>query len=214
MTRTAAIVGLVLQADLAAHRLDEYLQATRVSLDRSEVALEIDLTPGANVAGDIIARIDRDGDRSISPAEAEAYGRQVLNDVTVTLDRRPIGMTLTSIEVPSVGEIRDGLGTLKLRATAPAEAAFSVRRDLYVRNAHLPESSVYMVNALLPDDRAIEVVKQVRDPRQSTSSIEYRVESRDAAPVAWVLFGLAGVCALMAFRRHQGIRVDAVIHEA
>ena len=47
----AAIVSrLAMRADTAAHRLDEYLQATRLSLARNQITLEIDLTPGANIA--------------------------------------------------------------------------------------------------------------------------------------------------------------------
>ena len=70
-----AVIVLMLSTAPAAHRLDEYLQAARVSLERTRVALEVDLTPGAKVADGIIALIDRDGDSRISPLEAESYGR-------------------------------------------------------------------------------------------------------------------------------------------
>lgn len=69
--------------------LDEYLQASRVSLERTDVSLQIDLTPGASVADSIIALIDRDGDNTISPSEAEQYGRVVLADIVLELDGRP-----------------------------------------------------------------------------------------------------------------------------
>ena len=53
----AATAGLllVLSASPSAHRLDEYLQAARLSLAHTRVELEIDLTPGASVADGIIS---------------------------------------------------------------------------------------------------------------------------------------------------------------
>ena len=44
---SAAALGvwLATPAPAGAHRLDEYLQATRVSIDLDRVGLEIDLTP-------------------------------------------------------------------------------------------------------------------------------------------------------------------------
>jgi hypothetical protein len=67
---SASVILLALPAESAAHRLDEYLQAARVSLARDRVTLEVDLTPGAAVTPAIVALVDRDGDAVISPAEA------------------------------------------------------------------------------------------------------------------------------------------------
>ncbi|MEO7156530.1 MAG: hypothetical protein ABI039_03145 [Vicinamibacterales bacterium] len=203
MTRVAAaaiVLSMMGPAAVTAHGLDEYLQAARVSFDRSALTLEIDLAPGVNVAGDIIRLIDRDGDLAVSPAEAELYGRRVLSDVSLTLDGNPLIMTLTRIEVPATGEMRDGLGTVQLRATARISPAVSERRVLYLSNRHLSESSVYLVNALLPEDRDIEVVKQVRDPRQSSISIEYRIAPSRVSKVSWALIGVFGLSGLVAFR--------------
>ena len=54
-----------------AHRLDEYLQATRVAIARDRIDLEIDLTPGATIAASIATEIDTDRDGRFSPAEGE-----------------------------------------------------------------------------------------------------------------------------------------------
>ena len=52
-----------------AHRVDEYLQATRLSIDLERVDLEIDLTAGAAMASKVFAWIDtnRDGEISAAP---------------------------------------------------------------------------------------------------------------------------------------------------
>lgn len=64
----------MLPASPAAHRLDEYLQAARIAFTGHEVELELDVTPGANIAADEALVIDRDHDGAISAAEAETWG--------------------------------------------------------------------------------------------------------------------------------------------
>ena len=48
----AAALGmwLTFPAPAGAHRLDEYLQTTRVAIDIDRVGLDIDLTPGTSMA--------------------------------------------------------------------------------------------------------------------------------------------------------------------
>ena len=119
----AVIVGvLAMPAESAAHRLDEYLQAARVSLARDRITLEVDLTPGANIAPAIVALLDRDGDNTISPIEAGTYGQAVLSDLALELDGRAVAVTLTRVETPSIDDMRDGIGTIQLRAAGQIEA--------------------------------------------------------------------------------------------
>ena len=197
----AALACAVLwPATATAHRLDEYLQAARVSLGRTRVVIELDLTPGATVASTIVPLIDSDADGVISPAEIEAYGRRVLADLTITLDGRDIVLQLTRIDAPSIGEMREGTGIIQLRATGRVSAGPGTRR-LYLQNRHLPEASVYMVNALIPDDRAITVVSQIREPRQSSAKIEYEIGHGRAAQATWLSISAIGLSALAIFRR-------------
>ena len=68
--RLGAIAVLLLFPGAAlAHRLDEYLQATRLSLAPDRVVLKIDLTPGVEVAPAIFAMITPNRDGRISEAE-------------------------------------------------------------------------------------------------------------------------------------------------
>jgi hypothetical protein len=182
---------VAISASLSAHRLDEYLQATRVSLAHTRATLEIDLTPGTSVADGIIALIDRDGDSSISPLEAESYGRDVLTDVICELDGQPIALTLSHVEVPSLDEMRYGMGTIQLRASGAVEPRLSLRRELHVRNNHQAGSSVYLVNALIPSDRGISVVSQTRDAKQRDVRIAYTVSPQWPKYLYWPILGLA-----------------------
>ena len=125
MTRIVAVTtALVLAASTGAraHRLDEYLQAARVAVASSDIEVHLDLTPGVSVAAEIFALLDADGDGRVSPVEAEAYGRVVLAEVSARLDGEPLGLTLTRVEVPTEGEMRDGVGTIRIEAAAASHA--------------------------------------------------------------------------------------------
>jgi hypothetical protein len=187
-----AIAGLllVLSASPSAHRLDEYLQAARVSLAHTRVELEIDLTPGASVADGIISLIDRDGDARISPEEAAQYGRNVLADVVLEVDGRAVTLTLNHVEAPPLEEMRHGLGAIQVRASGDVERRMSFRRELHFQNNHHAASSVYLVNALIPTDPGISVVAQTRDATQRDARIEYSVRPQWPKYVYWPLIGL------------------------
>jgi hypothetical protein len=186
-----------MSASPLAHRLDEYLQAARVSIARDRVALDIDLTPGANVADGIIALIDRDGDERISPLEAERYGRDVLADVVLELDGRPIALTLERVEAPSLEEIRHGLGAIQLRASGDVETRMTFRRELHFQNNHHAGSSVYLVNALVPSDPGISVVEQTRDAKQRDARIKYTVTRQWPKYLYWPVLGVAALVLIL-----------------
>ena len=195
-----AAAMLIASASLSAHRLDEYLQAARVNLSRARVALEMDLTPGASVADTVLTLIDRDGDGAITPLEAESYGRAVLSDLSVEVDDLPIAMTLDHVEVPAIDEMRQGVGTIEVRATGDI-AGGTGRRQLHFTNHHQPRSSVYLVNALVPTDDAVTVVSQRRDARQQDVRIDYEVSSQWPRYLYWPAVGAVVLILLYSGRR-------------
>jgi hypothetical protein len=193
----------VLCASPSAHRLDEYLQAARLSLGRTGITLEIDLTPGAAVAAEVIAAVDRDGDSRIVPLEAQSYARAVLADMIVELDGQAIPMSLLRVESPSVGEMRHGLGTMHIRAEGRVERGVGRTPQLHFRNSHQPWASVYLVNALVPSDTAVSVVSQTRDARQQDLRIDYNVTPQWPKQLYWPMLGLGTL--LIAFRRSLSV---------
>jgi hypothetical protein len=205
-TLSAAVIVFVLATpgESAAHRLDEYLQAARVSLDRERVMLEVDLTPGASVAPAVIAMIDLDGDGAISPAEAAAYGQTALGDLVLDLDGRSVSMTLTRAEVPSIGEMLAGAGAIQLRAVGAAGPHVVGRRVLRFQNNHHPRTSVYLVNALVPEDEGVAVLAQIRDPSQRSVRIEYQVRPRWHAQLGWMILASAALSTLAGLRAVRG----------
>jgi hypothetical protein len=189
---------MVLSIDGQAHTLDEYLQAARLSLVPERVALELDLTPGVAVASQIIAIIDRDADAAISPEEARGYGQAVMSDVRLTLDGRAVDVRLDRVEVPSTADLRAGLGTISVRASGSVDRLGAGRHSLQFQNNHRPGGAAYLINALAPDDPAIRVVSQTRDPIQREGQIEYEIRSSSA--VRWFWLAAIAACASL-FRK-------------
>lgn len=196
----AIVFAVALPARSTAHQLDEYLQATRVSLSRNRVVLEIDLIPGATIAPDVIARLDRDRDNAISPIEAAAYGKLVLGDLVLKLDERPVTMTLAHAEVAPIDALRGGIGAIQLRAVGDLEPDVTGRRQVYFRNNHQPTVSVYLVNALVPEDGDVSVTRQSRNATQQEVRIDYNVGLRWPVQLLWLVFGTTGLLTLMIVR--------------
>ncbi len=191
---------LALPASSVAHRLDEYLQAARVALSRGQVAIEIDLTPGATIAAEIVALIDRDADHRVSPLEAEAYGRAVVGDLILEIDGRPISLALTRVEISSVEEMSDGVGTIQLRLVGDVHEIAHGPRHLFFRNDHRPDRSVYLVNPLVPEHRQVVLAAQMRDPRQREIHLEYDVRAASRTELAWLLLAAGVLTTLLRYR--------------
>jgi hypothetical protein len=184
------IIGLAAPR-LGAHRLDEYLQATRVSLQRQRVNLEIDLTPGVSVARQVTTWIDTDGNGNISTSESAAYGRRLLASVALTIDGRAVSLDLDGVDAATVADMAAGIGTLRVRASGVVRSGGVGRHELVVINSHHPEASVYLANALVPADPGIQILDQRRTVDQHSFTILYEA----GLPVLWtrVCWGLSAL---------------------
>ena len=109
----ASLILLSLGNPAFAHRLDEYLQATMISLEKDRVAAQIRLTPGVAVFPIVIATIDTDHDGVISKAEQRAYAERVLADLSLSIDGDRLRLQLISAVFPKVEEMREGLGDIQ-----------------------------------------------------------------------------------------------------
>ena len=179
------VIALALAARTDAHRLDEYLQATRIGIAGDRVNVEIDLTPGVAVARGIFGLIDTDGDGLISKGESAAYADLVLRSVSLSADdeRRPL--RVSESYVPPFGEMSEGAGIIRVRASAALPKASRGRHRLIFANGHRPADSVYLVNALVPEDPKIAIVEQKRDRAQQEFTVDYEVGG-EVAPVRWL----------------------------
>ena len=200
-----AVVLLGLPRIASAHRLDEYLQATRISIAAGRIDAEINLTPGAAVADDVFAAIDRDHSGEISKAEAASYARSFVESLSLDVDGQRHSLTLGSYSMPTLEDMRRGEGVIRLHAMAAIPAAPAGRHHLRFANTHRADIGVYLVNAFLPTDERIRINGQSRDMLQREFDMDYSISAREngfemAAALPPIL-GLALAAAFFAVAR-------------
>jgi hypothetical protein len=198
----AAAVAVLLAGVRAAdaHQLDEYLQATRIAIEHDRIVLEIGLTPGVAIAEQIFATIDRNRDHQISGPEIEAYGRMVLQDLLLEFDGRAYPLTLARAGCPPWSDMREGLGTIRLQATADIPVGTAGHHHLQFANTHRSDIGVYLVNPLVPSSRTIAIAGQQRDVLQHGIRLNINV-MRPYTSASWILVPLVGMAAVVMYRR-------------
>ena len=156
----------------AAHRLDEYLQATTISVEKNRVQAQIRLTPGVAVLSIVLAKIDTDGDGVISEAEQQAYAEAVLRDFSLTIDGDRLRPRLVSMKFPVIEEMKEGRGEIQIdfKADLPRNGP---NRRLIFENNHQSRIAAYLVNCLVPQDPDIRMTAQNRNYQQSFYELDY-----------------------------------------
>ena len=184
VSRARPIVGLCLWLALTAqaHRLDELLQATLISVGPATVGLEISLTPGIEIARGVISRMDTNRDGVISTAEARDFTAEVLQFVAVTLDGRKLTIEQNETSVSPPGELRAGVGVVRISAMARLGSVPDGEHRLAFENRYLEGGSAYLVNALTPASSAVEILRQDRDERQTTFRLAYALHAAGPEP--------------------------------
>jgi HupE / UreJ protein len=168
-----------------AHRIDEYLQATIFSLKLNQAHASMRLIPGVMVAPSVIAMIDANHDGVFSENEKRAYADRVLGDLSLSVDGQAVKPQLDSWNIPDAAQLRDGLGEIHLEYHVDLPPSAAVNRALVLANRHLNESSVYLVNVEVPQDRTLRVVDQKRNPRQSVYELDYQETDMAGSAHRW-----------------------------
>jgi hypothetical protein len=207
---TALALVLLAGVSTSAHRRDEYLQAARLGIDPAGVELALDLTPGIAVAPQVLAEIDRDGDRSIAPAEARAYALQVLGAIALDVDGQPLHVELVDADAPRSDAVLSGVGTLRVRAQASMRGLRGGFHQLNYRNSHRPDIGVYLANALVPASDRVTIGAQRRDFDQRALAITFTLQADPATQArAWLLLIVASLVVGIAavWRRRTAPRI-------
>jgi hypothetical protein len=159
-----------------AHRLDEYLQSATLRLAPDRVALHLRLVPGVEVAQQVWDSMDTDRNGDLSPAEQQAYARQVLGDLSLSIDGRDTGLEMLRWSFPTRAEIGKGVGQISLSLEARLVPGDGVHR-LRLVTRHRPAISAYLVNTLLPVDRGIRITGQQRSADQTDYRVDFECHS-------------------------------------
>lgn len=157
---------------IAAHRLDEYLQATFVAVERDRARLDMYLTPGANVLPSVLTDIDADADGIISETEQRTYAARVLADLSITLNGTRLSPRLVSVEFPALAQMKEGLGEIHLEFSVDLPRS-GTNRSLRLANRHHSRIAVYQMNSLVSRDPDVRIGALRRDSTQSVFELEY-----------------------------------------
>jgi hypothetical protein len=181
MTRKISAVALLLLTAISAsaHRLDEYLQGTILSIAKDELDAEITLTPGVAVIPVVIADVDRDADGVISEAEQHAYAERVLRDLSLIIDGRTLQPHLTSFEFSAIGDMKEGRGEIRINFRADLPRGGASRRLIF-ENHHQRKFAAYQVNVLVPRDPDIRILGQNRNYSQSFYELDFAQAGADS----------------------------------
>jgi hypothetical protein len=193
------VAATVAASTVSAHRLDECLQAARIAIEPGWIELDMSLTPGVDVADQIVADIDRDGDGSFSPGERQAFATRVFASLDLTHDGRQVDLVTAAMTFPDVDAVGRGEGTIQLRSTAALPAQAAGQHQVSFRNRYRPDVSVYLANALIPESNRIAVTAQRRDPTQRDLTIDYVMGAGQRPSMSiWLLGGVViGLTALL-----------------
>ncbi len=163
---------------LAAHRNDEYLQATLLTIERGQIGIEVNLTPGQAVWPLILAMIDTDGDGRLSEGEKHAYTNKVLQSLSLEVDRTKLELRLLDSQFPAINAMAAGQEEIRLRVHADLPASWAANHELRFVNHHAPAIGAYLVNCLLPAAGEPLIAAQNRDYAQSEIQVDYSFQTR------------------------------------
>jgi hypothetical protein len=161
-THPAAAILLLAPILAPAHRLDEYLQATIFSIDKDQLHAEMTLTPGVTVFPKLASGF----------ADQRAYAERVLGDLTLAIDGHPLTPQLLSIKFPSMEEMKEGLGRIRIEFKADLLSGGG-NHKLVFENHHESAIGAYMVNSLVPRDPDLHITGQRRNESQSHYELDY-----------------------------------------
>jgi hypothetical protein len=165
-----------------AHRLDEYLQGTILSIEKNRLQAQITLTPGIAVFPMVFAGIDADGDGVISENEKRLYTARVLHDLFLTIDGQRLALHPLSFQFPAVEEMKEGRGEIQIEFQADLPRGGPNRRLIF-ENHHQSPFAVYQVNCLVPRDPDIRIVAQNRNYMQSYFQLDFVETGTRSAPL-------------------------------
>lgn len=173
ITLLCGVVALV--QSTRAHRLDECLHAARIAVGESRIEIELDLTPGIEMADKLLHSIDLDRDGQLSSAEGEAFADLAKNALSLKVGNQPASLAVEVDSFPALEEIKAGTGIIRLIVSAELPAFSAGTHQLLFTHGLKPEQSVYLANALQPLSKRIEIIRQERDASQREFRLVFQV---------------------------------------
>ena len=129
----------------------------------------------------MIREIDADRNGVLSQEEEQAYAGRVLSALTLRVDDSPpLRMQPAASSFPDVAALRTGDGAIVIRSEADVSRLPAGPHRLFFHNENAAGNSVYLANALVPEDDDVAVTGQQRAGDQSELTIEFVVRDTSA----------------------------------
>lgn len=196
-----ALLGLV-SLPAWAHRLDEYLQATILSIESGRVKATMRLVPGVAVSPAVIVMIDSNHDGVLSDEEWHSYAQHVQADLQLEEDGRMLSLHLLSATFPSIDLMKQGTGEIELTFSSKLSNSRG-EQLLTFANHHRSDISVYLVNSLVPQDKGLALGSQSRNQSQSFYQVTF-TEATGASRPRFTWSGFIGAFRLGAHHIAEG----------
>lgn len=169
--------GFMSPPRVEAHPLDEFYQATFITIVPNRITMQVELYTGVLIAPEIMAMIDADQDDIISEAESQAYVGLFLNDVVFEIDGTPTPLTATDVEMPSPLDLKAGVGVIRFKLYTDLPPDHRGQHQFFYNNKHRSElNSIYAVNALRDAANWVEINNQDRDVFQASLTLDYTIK--------------------------------------
>jgi hypothetical protein len=206
---TAALV-LSVASPAFAHRVDEYLQATTISVEKHRIALQLRLAPGIEVFPKVLALVDTNRDGAVTEGELRSYAERLAKELSLSVDGTRLPLRLVSSRMEALEALEDGRGTIELAFDAAVPRGGGNRR-LVFENRHQPAMAEYLVNGLVPRDPDIRLGTQQRSFDQSVYRLDYAQPGVAATqpasiPRATGVFGWVAALAMLLFAGLTAVR--------
>lgn len=180
----AAGLGAAAHARIAHAHAEHLGQSAYLTVSNRSADLELEVSPGSQVAGAFVRLADRDGDGALSEAEKNALGRAVLADLRLVVDGRAVPLTLLTVAAPPLAALATGEAAVGLRARAELAPLAAGTHALTFTNRYAPVRSAYLVHAFGVQGVS-EVGPLTRSPTYDVLTCALRVTaapSRDVSP--------------------------------
>lgn len=166
------ILVLALHAPAYAHEVDEYVQAALISVEKDHLEVQLRLVPGSDVFSQVFAAIDTNADGALSDVEQQSYARNIVRDLTLSLNGQPLRAEIVSTQFPKIDLMKEGLGAIRLTLRVPVVKSRE-RQKFVLENHHQRAISAYLMNCLQPRDPSLHIVSQRRSADQSRYELDY-----------------------------------------
>lgn len=175
-------LSLVFPFAVLAHPVNEYVQASYLTLTEDQILIDVNLTAGVLIGDAILADIDVDDDGIISDSEQIEYAEMVASELYLEADGQALTITLSDVEYPTITNLKGGEDAIRLHLTAPLPSINVGDYQMVYENNFAPESydNVYLVNAFVQADVAdyIDITDQERDWYQQSMVLSYSILSQ------------------------------------